>query len=153
MPKTPSAPKMQISPSQPCAPKATNAPATLNAFAMPRARIRLTTPSRLAAPIVPATPATRGGFIMLEIVFALLIIGVVFGVFAHFYNTRQQIPALSISELDLSQEQALKELESSVSPTPHKIIGTNGEFCERELFETTQAQSKYKLFIPQNCDK
>lgn len=90
---------------------------------------------------------------MLEIVFALLIIGVAFGVFAHFYNTRQQIPALSISKLDLSQEQALKELESSVSPTPHKIIGTNGEFCEGELFETTQAQSKYKLFIPQNCDK
>lgn len=141
MPKTPRAPKVQISSSRPCA------------------HIRLATPSRLTAatatnaPATLATPTTRGGFIMLEIVFALLIIGVAFGVFSYFYNTRQQIPALSISELDLSQEQALKELESSVSPTPHKIIGTNGEFCEGELFESTQAQSKYKLFIPQNCDK
>lgn len=90
---------------------------------------------------------------MLEVVFALAIIGVAFGILAHFYLTRSHASDFPIAELDVLQERALQDLESKLNTKAHTIIGTDGAFCEGELFSTTQAQSTLKFFAPTHCDK
>lgn len=92
-------------------------------------------------------------FAMLEVVFALAIIGVAFGILAHFYLTRSHTSALPVAELDTLQERALQDLESRINPRPHIMLGTDGAFCQGQLFSTTQAQSTFKLFEPAHCDK
>ncbi|MBR2494922.1 hypothetical protein [Helicobacter sp.] len=92
-------------------------------------------------------------FVMLEIVFALVVIGVAFGILAQFYLSRFASGELPIAELDIVQEKALQELESKIAPKSHIILGKDGLFCEGELFSTTQSQSTFKLFVPRVCDK
>ena len=92
-------------------------------------------------------------FVMLEIVFALVVIGVAFGILAQFYLSRSASGELPVAELDIVQERALQELESKIAPKPHIILGNDGLFCEGELFSTTQSQITFKLFVPQVCNK
>ncbi|WP_299326805.1 hypothetical protein [uncultured Helicobacter sp.] len=93
------------------------------------------------------------GFIMLEVVFALAIVGVAFGILAHFYLTRSHTGDFPVAELDTLQERALQDLESKLNAKVHTIVGTDGAFCEGQLFSTTQSQSTLKFFVPTHCDK
>lgn len=92
-------------------------------------------------------------FVMVELVFALVVIGVAFGILAHFYREQSMTAELPVAELDVVQEKALQELESKIAPAPHIIVGSDGLSCQGELFSTMQSQSTFKLFIPQVCDK
>ena len=90
---------------------------------------------------------------MLEVVFALAIVGVAFGILAHFYLTRSHTGDFPVAELDILQERALQDLESKLNAKAHTIVGTDGAFCEGQLFSTTQSQSTLKFFVPTHCDK
>ena len=96
---------------------------------------------------------SSNGFMLFEVALALLIISVAFGIFVHFYLARNTTLQFPIAELDIAQEQAFNELESKLSPTPHKVFGTNGEFCEGVLFQSTQPTSVFKMFEPKDCTK
>ena len=93
-------------------------------------------------------------FALLEVVFAVLILGVAFGILARFYHARAQSQEAqnitqNIEQIQQQEEKIIAELESQISPKSHKIIGTNGEFCEGKMFE----KSSFKLFKPQNCEQ
>lgn len=97
--------------------------------------------------------STHKAFALLEVVFAVLILGVAFGILAKFYHSRAQNQAQHItqnlSQIQQQEEKIIAEIESQVSPKSHKVIGTNGEFCEGKMFE----KSAFKLFKPQNCEQ
>ncbi len=97
-------------------------------------------------------PNTTNAFMLLEIVLSIFLVGVAFGIFAYFYFTKQNTPSLP-QEIDNTQEEALRELQSIVAPKSYKIIGSNGEFCEGEMFEIQKNQSTFKIFEPKSCDK
>ena len=91
-------------------------------------------------------------FALLEVVFAVLILGVAFGIVAIFYYPKEQTP-LELAQIQQNEGQIIAELESLTNPKSHKIIGTNGEFCEGEMFEVEKSISKFRLFKPQNCEQ
>lgn len=98
--------------------------------------------------------STHRAFALLEVVFAVLILGVAFGILARFYHTRAQSQEAqnitqNLEQIQQQEEKIIAELESQISPKSHKIIGTNGEFCEGKMFE----KSAFKLFKPQNCEQ
>ena len=96
----------------------------------------------------------RNAFALLEVVFVVLILGVAFGILGRFYYARTQSQELTknVEQVEqIQQEKILSELESKISPKSHKIIGTNGEFCEGTMFES--AKQGFKLFKPQNCEQ
>lgn len=95
---------------------------------------------------------TFRAFALFEVLFAVLILGVAFGIVARFYYTKEQNP-LELAHTQQNQAQVIAELESLIKPKPHKIIGTNGEFCEGEMFEVEKSISKFRLFKPQNCEQ
>ena len=97
---------------------------------------------------------THKAFALLEVVFAVLILGVAFGILARFYHARAQSQesqniTQNLAQIQQQEEKIIAELESQISPKYHKIIGTNGEFCEGKMFE----KSAFKLFKPQNCEQ
>lgn len=97
--------------------------------------------------------STHRAFALLEVVFAVLILGVAFGILARFYHTRAQSQEAQNITQNLEQiqqqEKIIAELESQLSLKSHKVIGANGEFCEGKMFE----KSAFKLFKPQNCEQ
>lgn len=94
---------------------------------------------------------THNAFALLEVVFVVLILGVAFGILGRFYYARTQSQELVKNIEQTQQEQILTELESKISSKSHKIIGTNGEFCEGAMFES--AKQGFKIFKPQNCEQ
>ncbi len=94
----------------------------------------------------------RNAFLMFEAVFAILLVGIAFGIFAHFYLQNSQLKqSLAIS--DYTQEQILYDLKNSASIKQLKITGTDGKFCEGELLEVWQGDSVFKSFEPRDCDQ
>jgi len=90
-------------------------------------------------------------FLILEIVFAILIVGVAFGIFSRFYASKNE-KTISIDGIENAQEKAFEALKQHINPAQTRIYTENGAFCEGQLFETNQNGSVFKVFEPAYCD-
>ena len=94
----------------------------------------------------------KKAFLMFEVVFAILLVGVAFGIFAYFYLQNSQLKR-SLNILDSTQEQALRDLREFVNPKQTIITANDGKFCEGEMLEISQGDKVFKIFEPTNCDE
>lgn len=96
---------------------------------------------------------SKKAFLILEVVFAILLVGVAFGVFVHFYATSQNKQIFSLPNQNTAQEDFILNLKTLTNAHQATIAGLNGEFCEGEMIEGRYGDETLKFFEPKDCDK